>query len=61
MVQEHIKLIGRKGTYAVDTLNFEVTIKDVKTAYGNVLVLINPVAGSGQKWVNVNSVKLEGK
>ena len=60
-LKEAMELINKKVIYPVDGLEIQVIIKDAKSAYGQDLVLIQPVAGDGQKWVRVDSIKKEGK
>jgi hypothetical protein len=59
-LKEIMKLIETKAIWPVDGVDIQVIIKDAKSAYGNDLVLIVPVAGKGQKWINVNSIKIGG-
>jgi hypothetical protein len=51
-------LVGRIGTLRERSwrLAFAVRVLDTKTAYGADRVLVTPVAGSGEAWVNVESV-----
>ncbi len=49
-VKELMTFIGKVGTVRADGLLVEVTVKDVKMAYGSTRYLVAPVAGSGTKW-----------
>ena len=51
-------LIGRQGLLSSDRLRFQVTILDAKLAYGNTRLLVEPVAGSGQVWVDSSRVQI---
>lgn len=52
--KEAVKIIDREGYVVMDGMRIYVIAKDLKQAYGNTLVLINPIAGEGEKWVNIN-------
>lgn len=45
-------LIGRLYNYQVGEISVHCKILGAKNAYGNIRILITPVSGSGQKWVN---------
>lgn len=51
-------LIGREGMWCVAPLLFRVRIIDVKSVYGRELYHIEPVSGSGTRWVSGRSVDL---
>jgi hypothetical protein len=49
--------IGQKVNWnASKDIKVECEVRDVKQAYGNIRLLIVPVAGIGSQWVDVNSV-----
>lgn len=48
---EQMPMIGKKAIISYGTINFEVTIKDTKQAWGETLYLIEPTAGYGMTWV----------
>jgi hypothetical protein len=48
---ETMQLIGMQGTIFVGGLNVDVTIKDIKQAYGKTRYQVEPVAGRGSVWV----------
>jgi hypothetical protein len=51
------ELMGGERYYSTGKgLKFAVIIVDLKASYGNVLVLIHPVDGLGEQWVNINSL-----
>jgi hypothetical protein len=54
------KYVGKKFKYNPmgSSLTFEVRSSDLKHAYGRTDVLIHPEAGSGSKWVSVESLKI---
>jgi hypothetical protein len=54
---EAVGLIGRTGNYLpTKDIVFQVRALDVKLCYNVVHVLIEPVTGSGTKWVHHDSV-----
>jgi hypothetical protein len=57
-VKEMSSLVGEFATYWVKEMEFEVTIIDARTRYGNVDVKIVPVSGNGATWVSLSSVKI---
>ena len=58
LTSKHLKLIDRTGEYIINGMIFYVRIKDVKSAYGNIRVLIEPLQGNGNSWVNLDNVNL---
>lgn len=57
-VAELARLIGRTGTWQHGGLLFEITVSDVRTRFGGTDLLIVPVSGLGEAWVQDNSVVL---
>lgn len=55
----YIHLIGRTGTMAFGKMTVEVTIRQVKVAFGVLRYLVRPVAGHGDAWVNADRVEIE--
>ena len=49
-------LQGKQGLYSVGTLKIQVIIKDARLAYGRTDVLIVPVSGSGEQWIESSRV-----
>ena len=51
--------IGTTVLWSVDAaVKIEVKILDATTAYGHTRFLIQPVAGSGEKWVDIKYLNL---
>lgn len=55
---EALKIIGRQAVYSVDGIFVDVLIKDFKVSYGVPRVLIIPLSGRGEKWVNTTTVSI---
>lgn len=53
--------VGNTAVLVMDGLMVSVTILDTKSVYGRLDVLIAPVSGSGQKWVQCDRLKEEDK
>ncbi|HYE29914.1 MAG TPA: hypothetical protein VEH27_00665 [Methylomirabilota bacterium] len=51
-------LLGQPVNYQVNGLTFECVVRDVREVWGKPQVQIEPVSGSGLKWVDLSSVKL---
>lgn len=51
MITKFTNLIGAQGSITVGELHIDVRVLDVKQSYGKVRYLIQPVAGSGQQWM----------
>ena len=47
---------GRVGTIAVDDLMVEVKIADARLRFGHLDLLVTPVAGTGERWVEQHRV-----
>jgi len=60
--KELYSLIGRRALYrpSPDRIEFEVEIQEAKTAWGKVRVLVVPVSGKGQKWTDLDLLRLPG-
>jgi len=58
---DKIVIYHGNGYYDNDgqSLSFEATIVDAKTAYGRVLYKIRPVAGFGSTWVAESSISIK--
>lgn len=50
---------GNTAVLVIDGLSVQVKILDTKQAFGRLDVLIAPVSGSGQKWVQCDRLKEE--
>ena len=48
--------IGKTGLLRCEYLSVDVTIVDAKRSYGRTLLLVRPVAGSGEQWVEGSRV-----
>lgn len=51
-----VKMVGKTAKLNMEGLTVFVHVLDVKTAFGRVDVLVQPVAGSGEKWVSSDKV-----
>ena len=49
--------IGKAGVLRCEYLSVEVTIIDAKRSYGRTLLLVRPIAGSGEQWVEESRVR----
>ena len=43
--------IGRTGAVRCEYLSVNVTVVDAKRSYGRTLLLVRPVSGAGEQWV----------
>jgi hypothetical protein len=43
--------IGKTGLLRCEYLSIEVTIADAKRSYGRTLLLVRPVSGAGEQWI----------
>lgn len=59
--QEIMKVLGKTGELWLDGLDVEVTILNVKHAYGNTRYEVTPVSGGGIATVNANRVKIKAE
>ena len=48
--------IGKTGVLRCEYLSVDVTIVDTKRIYGRTLLLVRPVSGSGEQWVEESRV-----
>jgi len=48
--------IGKMGMLRCEYLSVDITIADAKRSYGRTLLLVRPVSGSGEQWVEENRV-----
>ena len=49
--------IGKSGVLRCEYLSVEITIADAKRSYGRTLLLVRPVAGTGEQWVEENRIR----
>lgn len=57
---ELTKLLGKTVLVPVGKMAFRGRVADAQHQYGNVRVLVQPIEGHGESWMNLESVKLEG-
>ncbi len=51
------KYVGKIAIINEDGLKFEVEVKDIKTSYGRMRYLVSPVSGTGERWVEILTLK----
>lgn len=56
--KEMIVVVGMTVQLAVEALWFDVKVIDVKNSWGRTRLLVIPVAGAGERWVELTSVRL---
>ncbi len=56
-----LEKIGKTGLVEMQGLQIAVTIKDIRFSFGRIDALIEPIAGYGEKWVTLNSIKIDGE
>ena len=49
--------IGKSGVLRCEYLSVDVTVADAKRSYGRTLLLVRPVAGSGDQWVEESRIR----
>jgi hypothetical protein len=49
--------IGKTGLLRCERLSVEVAIADAKRSYGRTLLLVRPVSGAGEQWVEESRVR----
>jgi hypothetical protein len=49
--------IGKTGALRCEYLSVDVTVADAKRSYGRTLLLVRPVAGDGEQWVEESRVR----
>lgn len=54
--REMAEMIGKTVRVKVEGFTVPMTISDVKTAYGNKRLLVSPIGGSGESWVDASRV-----
>jgi len=59
--QDTMKLIGTTALLPCEGMMVSVRITDAKNSYGADRVQITPVAGSGSRWVNLTSIRINSK
>ena len=48
--------IGKSGVLRCEYLSIDVTVADAKRSYGRTLLLVRPVAGTGEQWVEESRI-----
>lgn len=48
--------IGQLVSIRMESLNIECEIMDVKSAYGKARLLVKPVSGTGEQWIELGRV-----
>ncbi|HET9218990.1 MAG TPA: hypothetical protein VFR18_18545 [Terriglobia bacterium] len=48
--------IGRAGALRFDSLSVDITVADSKRSYGRTLLLVRPVSGTGEQWVEESRI-----
>jgi hypothetical protein len=57
---EIFRLIGRRGVAQIGGVGVAVEVKDVKDrVFGRTCLLVAPLDGEGEVWVNADKVQLE--
>lgn len=51
--------VNRLGWFDIEGLRVRIGVLDAKRAFGHIRVLITPMAGTGEQWVNLDRVTLE--
>jgi hypothetical protein len=49
--------LGKTGVLRCEYLSVDVTIADAKRSYGRTLLLVRPIAGAGEQWVEEGRVR----
>lgn len=56
-VEKHT--VNGEGYITSDGLRFKVMVLEHRRSFGRIDVRVTPVAGSGDRWMNLNGVKRE--
>ena len=49
--------IGKSGALRCEYLSIDITVADAKRSYGRTLLLVRPVAGTGEQCVEENRIR----
>ena len=49
--------IGKTGALRCEYLSVDVTVADSKRSYGRTLLLVRPIAGTGEQWVEESRIR----
>ena len=55
------EIAGKSANVPVGQILFDVTIKDIRYAYGRIDALLSPVSGSGETWIELKNLRNIGK
>jgi len=53
------KYLKKEATFAIDNMNVDVIISDIKMSYGEYKFEIKPKSGSGYRWTTLNKLTLK--
>lgn len=56
----HKSVVGKTGLYDFEEMSFPVRIINERFRYGRLDVMIKPLDGSGERWVEFHKVTVEG-
>lgn len=48
--------IGKTGALRCEYLSVDVNVADAKRSYGRTLLLVRPISGTGEQWVEVSRI-----
>jgi hypothetical protein len=49
--------IGKSGVLRCEYLSVDITVADAKRSYGRTLLLVRPVSGTGEQWVEESRIR----
>jgi len=49
--------IGRSGLLRCEYVCIEIIVADAKRSYGRTLLLVRPIAGTGEQWVEESRIR----
>ena len=49
--------IGKTGALRCEYLAVDVEVADAKRSYGRTLLLVRPISGTGEQWVEENRIR----
>ena len=49
--------IGKSGALRCEYLSIDIAVADAKRSYGRTLLLVRPVAGTGEQWVEESRIR----
>mgnify|MGYP001616050148 CR=1 len=57
--RQMLPAIGQSVTVRCESLHVACTVEDVKNSYGRNRLLVRPLSGSGQQWVELERVTVK--